>query len=197
MSEKKSRKKDDRARHWVIIVYPESAPIHWRSILDGKHMPWVESPLHDKDINADGEIKKSHYHVLLMFEGKKSFEQIKAFSDRLNAPIPQKVASVKGLVRYMVHMDNPEKHQYDKGKIIGHGGADVAELLKPTSADRYTLIREMREHVTTHVVMEFCDLFDYAAENRFDDWFPLLCDNCAYIMGQYIKSCRNKHLQGQ
>lgn len=180
----------------MIIVYPESAPANWRNILADEHMPWVESPLHDKDVDANGKSKKAHYHVLLTFEGKKSFEQIKEFSDRLNAPIPQKVASVKGLVRYMVHMDNPEKYQYDKSEIVGHGGVDVAELLKPTSADRYTLIREMQRHVVAQQILEFSDLFEYAATNRFDDWFPLLCDNCAYIMGQYIKSCRNKHLQG-
>lgn len=179
-------------------MYPESAPKNWRDVLDDEHIQWVESPLHDKDVNeGDTEVKKPHHHILLTFEGVKTFEQIKAITDRLNSPIPQQAHSVKGLVRYMAHLDNPEKHQYDKADIIGHGGADVAELLKPTSADRYAFIREMRAYVITHAVMEFCDLFDYAAENRFDDWFPLLCDNCAYIMGQYIKSCRNRHLQGQ
>jgi hypothetical protein len=39
--------------------------------------------------------------------------------------------------------------------------------------------------------VEFTDLFDYAAEERFDDWFPLLCDSCAYVMGAYIKSLRH------
>jgi len=27
---------------------------------------------------------------------------------------------------------------------------------------------------------------------RFDDWFPLLCDNSAYIMDSYIKSNRHR-----
>jgi hypothetical protein len=197
MSDKKSRKKDDRARHWVIIIYPESAPKDWRDVLDNEHMPWVESPLHDKDLNADGEIKKAHYHVLLMFEGKKSFEQIKAFSDCLNAPIPQKVSSVKGMVRYMVHMDNPEKYQYDKSGIIGHGGADTAELLKPTSADRYVLIREMAEFVKDRNITEYNELFYYAMEKRFDDWFPLLCDSATYAINAVIKSNRHVKYTGE
>ncbi|WP_428270135.1 hypothetical protein [Enterococcus faecium] len=38
---------------------------------------------------------------------------------------------------------------------------------------------------------EMKDLIDYALESRFEDWFPLLCDNSAFIMEQYIKS--NRH----
>ena len=54
MSEKKEIVK---GRDWTFVVYPESAPENWRTILDETFMRWVESPLHDKDVNADGEIK--------------------------------------------------------------------------------------------------------------------------------------------
>lgn len=191
-SKKSSPTKDDRTRNWTFVAYPESAPEAWRDVLDEEHIQWVESPLHDKDTNADGTPKKPHWHILLLFEGNKSYEQVKELTDKLHATIPQKCASAKGLVRYMAHLDNPEKVQYDKGAIIGHGGVDVAEYLKPTSSSRYQLIGEMRQWVNETGCVEFCDLFDYAAEERFDDWFPLLCDNSAYIMGEFIKSRRNR-----
>lgn len=190
-SSRKTAKKDDRTRNWTFVVYPESAPANWRDVLDEQHTQWIESPLHDKDENADGTQKKAHWHVLMLYEGKKSFEQIKELTDVLNQPIPQKVASAKGLVRYMAHLDNPEKVQYAKEQIIGHGGVDVAEYLKPPASARYAQLREMREWVRNNSITEFYQLFDYAAEHRFDDWFPLLCDNSAYIMGEYIKSLRH------
>lgn len=196
METKKARVTDDRMRNWTFLIYPKEgnppAPENWRDILDDKHISWIESPLHDKDVDANGEMKKEHIHVLVMFEGKKSYAQIKEITDQLNAPVPQKCASVKGLVRYMAHLDNPEKAQYDKGLIIGHGGANVAEYLKPTSSSRYQLIGEMRKWVNDNNCIEFCDLFDYAAQEHFDDWFPLLCDNSAYIMGEFIKSRRHR-----
>lgn len=148
--------------------------------------------MHDKDINASGEPKKPHWHILVMFEGNKSFEQVKGLTDRLNATIPQKCASAKGLVRYMAHLDNPEKVQYDRGAIIGHGGVDVAEYLKPTSSTRYQLIGEMMDFVRDNDITELEDLAYYARVERFDDWFPLLCDNSAYIMGEFIRSRRNR-----
>lgn len=192
MAAGKSTTVDSRARSWTFVLYPESAPNDWRGVLDDEHIQWVESPLHDKDTNPDGTPKKPHWHILLMFEGKKSYEQIKEITDKLNAPIPQKTASARGLVRYMVHMDNPEKFQYNVSDIIGHGGADVSELLKPSSSERYSMIREMIAFVREHGIVEFQDLMDYAATNRFDDWFPMLCDSSSYVMSCYIKSCRNR-----
>ena len=81
MSNKKSNKKvpekETRTRTWTFVIYPESAPLNWRDKLDGLHIEWVESPLHDKDLNASGEAKKPHIHILLLFGGVKSYEQVK------------------------------------------------------------------------------------------------------------------------
>ena len=189
---KSSTSMDSRVRNWTFIIYPESAHDNWRDILDNQHIQWVESPLHDKDINSDGTKKKAHWHVLLLFDGKKSYDQIKKLTDQLHATIPERCQSAKGLVRYMAHLDNPEKVRYPVSEIVGHGGVDVSEYLKLTSSSRYQIIKEMQQWVNSVDCIEFCDLFDYAAKEHFDDWFPLLCDNSAYIMGEFIKSRRNR-----
>lgn len=185
--------KDKRARNWSIIVYPDSAPSNWRDLIDDLHIQWIESPLHENDKNGDNSPKKPHWHILLLYEGKKSYNQILEVSNMLCAPIPQICSSSKGLVRYMAHLDNPEKEQYDVSLIVGHGGADVAEYLKPTSSSRYLLIKEMMDFVINNKIIEMEDLLIYAGENRFNDWFPLLCDNSAYIMSSFIKSRRHRY----
>lgn len=183
-----------RTRNWTFIVYPESAPDNWRSLLDALHVEWVESPLHDKDVNeADEEQKKSHWHILLMFDGMKSYEQVREVTLSLKGTIPIPCASAKGLVRYMAHLDNPEKYQYSKELIIGHGGADVAELLKPSSGFRYKMISDMMEWCQLSNINEFEDLCSYARTEHSGDWFPLLCDNSAVIMGMFLKSRNFKH----
>lgn len=191
MGEKKS--KDTRTRNWSIILYPDSAPENWRDVIDEMHIEWIESPLHDKDLNATGEAKKAHWHILLMFGGVKSYEQVRELTDILNCPSPQKCHNSKALVRYMAHLDNPEKVQYDVNAIRGHGGVDIAEMLRPSSSERYALIKEMIVFIKDNNILEFQDLMDYASEQRFDDWFPLLCDNSAFVIGNYIKSCRHRH----
>ena len=189
MGQKKAS--DNRTRVWTAVVYPDSAPENWRDLLDEEHIAWVESPLHDQDVNpATGELKKAHWHILLSFEGVKSFEQISAILEPLGCPIPQRCHSTVGAVRYFAHLDNPEKHQYSPSEVKGHGGFDVAAAMQPTSSKRYELISEMLDFVKDQQITELQDLLDYARKSRFDDWFTLLCDSSAYIVNQYIKSQR-------
>lgn len=191
-AEKKSRG-HDRTRLWAAFVYPESAPPDWRDILDSEHIEWCESPLHEFDVDeTSGALKKAHYHIVLSFDGPKSFEQVCSILEPLHNPIPQRCHSLRGAVRYMAHLDNPDKFQYDPGKIISHGGFDVAAALAPSSGERYDMISEMRKFIHDNGITEFQDLFDYAAENHRQDWFPLLCDNSAYVLNLYIKSQRHR-----
>lgn len=192
MAEKKSSSGDTRTRSWTFVLYDDSAPENWRDILDDMHIEWIESPWHDKDINGNGEPKKKHKHILLLFQGKKSYEQIKELTDMLNQPIPQRCHNAKAMVRYMAHLDNPEKAQYNPSDIIGHGGADVSDMLRPSSSERYTIIKDMIDYIRSAGITEFQDLMDYAADVHYDDWFPLLCDNSAYVVGLYIKSQRHR-----
>lgn len=191
----KEKTKDTRTRNWTCVIYPDSAPENWRDIINDLHIEWVESPLHDKDTNATGEVKKAHWHILLMFGGVKSYEQVKEVTEDLNCPIPERCHNAKAMVRYMAHLDNPDKAQYKIDDIKSYGGVDISELLRPSSSERYSLVREMIEYVKKNDITEYQDLIDYSMQNRFDDWFPLLCDNCTYVVNQYIKSARHRKTQ--
>lgn len=192
VGKKSSGNAESRTRNWTFVVYPESASENWRNILDDLHIEWVESPLHDKDLNGDGQPKKPHIHVGVFFAGNKTYEQVKEITDSLNCPIPQRCHSARALVRYMAHLDNPEKAQYNPSDIKGHGGVDVADMLRPASSERYTLIADMMAYIKDNNICEFQDLIDYARVNERDTWFPLLCDSCSFVVGQYIKSQRHR-----
>jgi len=185
-----------RTRNWTFILYPDSAPENWREIFEDLHLQWVESPLHDKDLNATGEEKKPHWHILLLFNGNKTYEQIMELIEPFNCTIPQVCQNTTALVRYMAHLDNPEKVQYKQSDIIAHGGVEVSDLLRPSASSRYLLINEMLEYVQVNRITEIMDLMNYARLEKFDDWFPLLCDNSAYIVNQYIKSQRHRSQSG-
>lgn len=71
------------------------------------------SPLHDKDIDPTGESKKPHYHIILNYDGPTTYEHVKELCDSLNMTIPIKLESLRNMYRYHLHLDNPEKYQYD------------------------------------------------------------------------------------
>lgn len=184
-----------RNRGFAFVIYPESAPENWRDIIDSFHVQWAESPLHEFDSDpGTGEKKKPHWHIVLNFDSVKSLDQVKKLIEPLKGTIPIPLNSVRGMVRYFAHLDNPEKYQYPVDQIIGHGGMDVADLLRLSASARYAVIRKICQYCKENNVVEFYELLDYAMAEHFEDWFPLLCDNSAYIVSTYIKSLRQRSI---
>ena len=186
------KSKDPRVRNWLAVVYPDSLPENWRDILDETSVPWCESPLHDKDIDGDGNPKKPHIHLVFKFGGKKSFNQVKELLEPLNCPIPKECNDIEGAVRYMAHLDTPHKHPYPPSGIVGHNGFDPALYIKATVSMRYELIDQMLDFIAQYNVTEFMDFMVYAKYKKRDTWYPLLCDSSAFIIKESIKSNRHR-----
>lgn len=180
-----SKTEDRRTRNWALIVYPESAPENWRDILDNLHIPWIASPLHDKDVNPDGSKKKPHWHVILTFENVKAYHQIKEIADQLNSPIPQACESLRGYIRYLVHTDNPEKFQYSKADIENHGVADIEKYFQNTASIR-TILKALTRYISDEEVTNYADLIEYAMAKG-DDWFDVASSHTIYF-GALLKS---------
>lgn len=187
---KSSEKTEKRTRNWMVIVYPDSAPENWETVLDEHHISWCCSPLHDADKNADGTPKKPHWHVVLAFEGVKSYEQVKELSDMLHAPIPQRIESIRGAVRYLAHMDNPEKAQYDKAAIRSFGGMEIADYLRTSEQMRGNVVRDICRWIQENDVTEMWTVMQYAMDNE-PDWWEALITNSGYIVDLFIRSWRN------
>ena len=92
---------------------------------------------------------------------------------------------------------NPDKFQYSIDDIKAHGGIDVRDLLKPTSAERYSIISEIIEYVKDSDITEFFELMDYSRQYKFDTWFPVLCDSGSFVVNTYIKSNRERVRQAK
>lgn len=177
---------DTRKRNFATVVYPESAPEGWRDILAGYFVPAFVSPLHDRDINATGEPKKPHYHVMVMFEGKKSEEQVKALFESIGGVGLEVVESLRGYARYLCHLDNPEKAQYNPSDVVSIGGADYSYSIGLV-ADKYKAVRDMIAFCKANQIVSYAELLEYAAVEQ-DTWFRVLCDNGTVVMKEYLKS---------
>lgn len=175
-----------RFRNYATIVYPESAPEDWQDILSDNHVPAFISPLHDSDHNPTGEIKKEHYHVMIMFEGVKTRDQAKKIFDQIGGVGCDKVESLRGYARYLCHLDNPEKAQYDTALVRSLSGADYIGAIG-LAIDKYKAIREMIVFCQEKDILRYSDLLEYCMVER-SDWFRVLCDNGTYVIKEYLKS---------
>ena len=154
-------KKNTKGRVWSFIAYPESVPNDWERILsENLNLKWARSPLHDSDLNADDTQKKSHWHIVLVFECVKSYEQILTISKKINGTNPQQVHNFKGLLRYFIHLDNPEKAQYEI-KDIYSNGINVEQEILGTSDYEEKIEDEIIEIIEKYDFVEYWDLITF------------------------------------
>lgn len=183
MTTEKSR--DTRTRNFATVVYPDSAPEDWQDILARHCIPAFISPLHDKDTNPTGEPKKPHFHVMLMFDGKKSIEQVSEVFSSIGGVGCEVVKSVRGYARYLCHLDNPEKAQYDTAAVRSIAADYIGTI--GLAVDKYVAIGEMQDFCEKYNVFSFYALAKYARINR-PDWHRMLCDCAAVYMREYLQS---------
>lgn len=175
-----------RTRNYATMVYPESAPENWQTVIAESKIPVFISPLHDKDINPDGTPKKPHYHVLTSFDSVKTVDQAKEFFATFGGVGCEVVLSHRAYARYLCHLDNPEKARYDINDVVSYGGADYIATIG-TAADKAAAIRDMLQFIEENDITCFADLCMYSSINR-SDWFDCLINSGAYFIKEYIKS---------
>ena len=186
MGTNKTSNANARYRNFATVVYPESAPENWLEILAEQFVPAFVSPLLDLDVNPTGEVKKAHYHVIVMFDGKKSKEQAKEVFDAISGVGCEVVKSIRGYARYLCHLDNPEKTQYSIEDVKSLCGADYSHTIG-LAIDKYKAIGEMIDYCCEANIISYSDLLEYARSERFD-WFRILCDCGTLVMKEYLKS---------
>lgn len=195
MAAKKQVSKNEVSRQWCCVGYPgDSLPENYAQILDEEyHLCWAESPVHDADFNADETQKKKHIHFIFKFEGNKSFDQIKEITDRLNAPIPQKVKNPVSMIRYFIHYDNPEKFQYREIDIKCHGGYDYGEAFSKGAVQYRVTLKEVLAFCRDNAIHEFCDLLDAVLlMDSADDWFDVITCRNTLAINAYLRSSHHK-----
>lgn len=182
--------KNVKKRNWAFVLYPESAPADWREQLQKTGLPCAISPLHDKDVNATGEPKKPHYHVMVFYQGPTSYNVVKRLTDGLNQPIPQVVEQVRGYYRYLTHMDNPEKAQYSPSEITTLNGFDIGDYVEMSKSEVTKVCRALMEYIQENDIMEYADLMDMTmCEGVPPEWFDVASSRTLFFTG-YLKSRR-------
>lgn len=197
-----------RYRVWTFILYPESMNDNFYDILDGEtnprreiaNVPFVLSPLHDKDIAGEGKgydgtkFKKPHYHAMIMFSNVKTYKQVSEMVSCLTvkgtSPIHvSMVHSTQAMVRYFIHADHKDKAQYQKEDIKAFNGADVDDLYEKNDQEINGILKKIIETIEDNDITEYSDLVKLCLDPEyFNDWFSLVSGKYQFFLFNYLKS---------
>ena len=186
MEKKASNNATKRTRNYATVVYPESAPEDWEIILSNEFVPAFISPLHENDLNPDNSPKKPHYHVILMFDSVKTTEQAKEVFSKIGGVGCEIVKSLRGYSRYLCHLDNPEKAQYNVDNVKSLCGADYISVIG-LAIDKFLAMDEMMDFCDKYNITSFYLLSKYARVHR-SDWSRVLKESGTIYMREYLKS---------
>lgn len=149
----------DKARYFTFLLYPESIPKDWDTLLETIGVPMAISPLHDKDksIVEGQEYKKAHYHVIYVAKNPVTTDSVRfkiknLLGDQSIAKVQIVSQSMENIYLYLTHESKDaiakNKQKYDKKDI---------KLLNHFDIDRYiTLDVEDKDEMLNDV----CDLID-------------------------------------
>lgn len=164
-----------KTRAWSFILYPESAPENWLEILNSFHCPFCISPLHDKDIKSDGSPKKAHYHVIYISEGPCFFKTCLVFMQLIGGIRLEPVHSLRGSVRYHIHLDEPNKYHYMQEDIICLAGFDPSDFFEISEVQIEQTSRAMTEYILSHGIDEYRD-FSAVCLSKNHFWYKILTE---------------------
>lgn len=179
-----------KKRSFAFLLYPESCSKNFKSVLadTGYEIFYI---LHDKDILEDGTPKKPHYHVQIIFENPRSDRKIRKLSLMCGGNgYLETLDSVRGYARYLLHLDNPEKYQYDVSEIHSLCGADYEKIAlseTETKANKTKLITDMLQFIEDNDIEVYADFIAYCSHNR-PEWLDILISRKGIIVKDYIKS---------
>lgn len=148
-----------KKRFWWFILYPDSAPANWRDLIIERGLQFCVSPLHDMDVLPTGELKKPHYHVILVYSGPTTYKNVcELTQDALGQTIPKPIDSIRGCYDYLTHKHDVNKAQYDADDIRTYNGFDYAEVVEQSEKDKALLKIKVIEDIQAQHITEYADL---------------------------------------
>ena len=190
-------KSDLKKRNWTFVLYNDSCAKDWEEYLISTGVPFAYA-YHDKDLTEIGEKKKEHYHVLICFDGPITYTNALTYAERVGAAnnVIQPAGSVRGIVRYFCHKDNPDKYQYEEDIIQCRNGFDPSDYFALTVTQTKALKRKVTNFIRDNDIYEYADLIDLLMDSDLGDMYDIASQNTFYFT-QYIKSRRNIEKRGR
>jgi len=189
-----SQTTDNRFRNAVFLVYPDSAPENWIEILRLQHVPFIVSPLHDKDKDLselDGDLclvsKKAHWHVAVMCDGNKPLKYFCDLSKSVNGSTAWKIQNLRSMLRYFCHLDNPEKYQYPVNDIRTFCGASYDDAMQLSGNELTDECNKIISFCIENDISSFSGLVKMLHHLGYHDWMHIVSSQRTYFFAAYLK----------
>lgn len=147
------------------IVFYDDTDIQTRlfDLILSKQMVAFAYIKHDKDVDDNGEIKKTHYHLYIEFAKRISDQFIRNY---FNTEIVTKCYNKNYYISYFIHLYDKDKYQYDRENIVAYN-INIDQCINNvaiTSDDEIELLNDLINYIYVNNC-NFYEVFHYAMRN--------------------------------
>lgn len=183
----KPREPPNKSKYFCCILYPDSTTYDVDKLvksLSEEHLTFALSPIHDRDFEDDGSLKKAHFHLLLAYSSATTLSNIRGWFNACGMPESELhsvrvCASGVGYFRYLTHKDNPEKYQYDDKDIrVFNDSEELFKKFSKTSSEKINDLVRIFQIVDELNTISFRCLIQYLMLNE-RDLFKMLTSSSA------------------
>ena len=189
----------DKFRYFQFEMYEESCPENWVEIMKDSSFEFAVSPVHNqKDSSEDSEEIKPHRHVVFHTAGNSpwTFKRASTILCKLGLPANGYIEPCfhpRNAQRYLIHLDNPEKQQFESFKEILIVNNFPLDLTKELSTEEKRIVRyKIFQLIRQYGLTEYCDLINALYDGYGD--FDMIDYACTHtiLFNAYLTSYRNK-----
>lgn len=134
-----------RCRNIDIILYTSEDVEYCISVCETSHLSYAYI-LHDKDTKDDGSLKPPHYHFRVFSDLQKTLSAWSKLFDVAENYV-EKLDDKRLSIRYLIHLDNKEKYQYNENCIV----TNIEDI------DRYFKNNRIEEDIQLKKIFSFID----------------------------------------
>lgn len=183
----KPREPPHKSKYFCALLYPDSTTYDADKVIKAlaeEHLTFAVSPVHDKDVDEGGSLKKAHYHLLLAYSSATTLSNIRGWFNACGMPESELhsvrvCASGVGYYRYLTHKDNPEKVQYDDNDIrVFNDSDDLFKKFSKTASEKIDDLVRIFQLVDELNTISFHRLIQYLMLNQ-RDLFKLITSSSA------------------
>ena len=123
---------------------------------------------HDRDITEEenGEIIKKKKHMHIIFKVGENARHLNSIAKDIEIA-PNYLQGIKliPMLRYLIHLDNPEKTQYDIEEVQGELKQRLKQEVDKTIEDEIP-IKEIVRQIKGKYIKNMLDLIEYGIDNK-------------------------------
>lgn len=160
----KNGMKNVRSKYWTLILYDESENLNFKDKIEKIKCYEYLYIKHNKDIIPEtGELKKTHYHVVIKFN---NYKWLNSLAEELDIPFNyfEPVRNLNNILCYLIHYNEENKFHYNicdvKGSsIFKNRLVKVINNFDSTEEEKISLIFNFI--VLQNKKINFSDLVDF------------------------------------